>query len=227
MENSSVYNTENNDMNDINNIINNMINDKILTYKEYLIQHNIAAEKSHIDDKIRLNGGELLLMYVCYLVANAFKLNDISHQAIGIELNDDVDKFSPMDIAIINRIFIKIADIGYDYKEEDRNKWLKQALFAVIETYNSFITAENVEELFANNFQLLDNLMYNYFTLQISDRNDKQRWEYLYDYNKHLITDQFFNYLNTYLQTIDTFYANEEEEIKEEDQAMETADRYI
>ena len=192
------------------NIIMNSVNNNIITYSELTKQEIIAADKLHINNNDRLNSGELLLIYICYLIDNVFNINDSM-----LNQNNEFDEhpFGPLDIAIINNLYVKIASIGFDY--EDKHKWLNEVITNIITLYNSFadMNDEDINKFFTENYSILDNLLYDYFVKQTSANDEnKQRWEYLYEYNKILITSHFFKYINVYLETIDKLYGNEEED---------------
>ena len=169
---------------------------EMLTYVEYLEREVTAREKTNTTNP--LNKAEMLLIYICYFVDKVFPNED----------SYNTDNATPLDIALINHIFIKLAETDMTY--EDRNKWLSDTVKLVYEVYFKFLTDDNPEKLFIDGFAVMDNLIYN-MVLKTADMR-AQPWEYISKYDKNMIPILFAKYMNGYLETINEFYDDDKNE---------------
>lgn len=174
----------------------------LLTYVEFLERDEIAKEKQNIEDG--LNKLELLLIYTCYLVDKVFPNVD--------DNNIYDDESYPVDVSIINCILFKLASIDPTY--EDRIKWLSEAVKIIYDIFISFIETEDKEELIKTSFTIADNIIYDMVLKTINMKY--QQWDYLAIYDKAMITKRFENYMNSYMNTIDSLYGNEDNEDDDE-----------
>lgn len=171
----------------------------IVTFVEYLELEEKAREKN--DTTEYLNKQELLLLYTCYLIQKAFCKYDI---------NEEVDN-NPSDVALINAVYIKLLE--YEPTYTDRLEWLKGAIKIILDTFNIFITTEDYESVFVNSFTILDNIVYDLIMRSIETKTHP--WNYLVEYDKNMVSIEFIRYINTYWDTIDKIYEQQEEDNNE------------
>ena len=172
---------------------------EILTFVEFLEREEVAREKCSITNP--LNTSELLLIYVCYFVDKVFPNEDAY----------DVENLTPTDIAIINNVYTKMAQNDPTY--EDRVKWITDMVKLVYAVYIEFLTTEDLETAFKDNFGVMDDVLYRMITETVNTKT--QPWDYLAIYDKQMISCMFIKYVNGYLDSLNEIY---------DDDNMDTAD---
>ena len=186
---------------------------EILTFVEYLEHEEKAREKQNITNP--LNKAEMLLIYVCYFIDRVFPNKDIYN----------CDNAAPLDIALINHTFIKLAENDFTY--EDRTKWITDTVKSIYDIYYMFLMNDDFDKLFRESFSVLDNLIFRMVMNTAEMR--AQPWEYLGIYDKKMIPILFAKYINGYLDIVNNIYEDDyDEEIEDVNQnSMEMVNKYI
>lgn len=220
--------TDNKDIDNVlTEIAKNIISKKyIMTFVEYVEEEHKAKLSANIkSNPLSLN--EILLLYSCYLLEKSITIDEVEQKEDSCS--------APMDICVINNIYIQLSKI--DIKYNNRDEWLINAIKIIYNIYNvifseaydeddinynkltdeqkeklkEFDRDDKSENLFKNNFMLLDDLIYN-ISFSLMNPNSPT-YDYIRKYNKYLLTNTFYSYFNTYWDTIDKLY--DDKQLKE------------
>ena len=176
---------------------------KYITYFEYLDQLLIARDKSHIDNKMFPSVQETILLYTCFLFSDIFGM--------------DNKKLYMLDIIIINKIYIKILKhiVNTQYMINKHHNDNEQTKINSYENWKDFLEHITYEilmfhnKLYNNDTEPAPDKIMKYFSKTeevvlyiISKYEDDifEPYKFIYNYDKKLLPTVFFDYMEKYME---------------------------
>ena len=176
---------------------------KYITYFEYLDQLLIARDKSHVDNKMFPSVQETILLYTCFLFSDIFGM--------------DNKKLYMLDIIIINKIYIKILKhiVNTQYMINKHHNDNEQTKINSYENWKDFLEHITYEilmfhnKLYNNDIEPAPDKIMKYFSKTeevvlyiISKYEDDifEPYKFIYNYDKKLLPTVFFDYMEKYME---------------------------
>lgn len=189
--------------NDITNDNYKSIEQKYISYFEYLDQLLIARDKSHVDNKMFPSVQETILLYTCFLFSDIFGM--------------DNKKLYMLDIIIINKIYIKILKhiVNTQYMINKHHNDNEQTKINSYENWKYFLEHITYEilmfhnKLYNNDIEPAPDKIMKYFSKTeevvlyiISKYEDDifEPYKFIYNYDKKLLPTVFFDYMEKYME---------------------------